>query len=95
MTKTELIRVQTKNIIELLENEFNAIDFDNDQGSYFTFSTNTFNGILRRNGFDVMLEETIELGPGFEEEQYNRRDQAIILERKINSRIQKYLNQTL
>ena len=37
MTKTELIRVQTKNIIELLENEFNAIDFDNDQGSYFTF----------------------------------------------------------
>lgn len=91
MTKTELIRVQTKNIIELLENEFNAIDFDNDQGSYFTFSTNTFNGSLTRNGFEVMLDETIELGPGFEEEQYNRRDQAIILEDKINSRIQKYL----
>ena len=42
MTKTELKKLQTQEIIELLESKFKAQNFDNDQGSYFTFNIGHF-----------------------------------------------------
>ena len=37
MTKREIKKQQTEAVIEMLQNKFGAKNFDNDQGSYFTF----------------------------------------------------------
>ena len=61
MTKRELKRQQTQVIIETLQDKFGAKNFDNDQGSYFTFNIGGFGGILMRNGFYVLINEAIKM----------------------------------
>ena len=92
MTKTELKRKQTKEIIELLESKFKATDFDNDQGSYFTFFVGHFEGSLMRRDFDVLMHDNMRMGPGFTDDEYAIRDAAIVIEDAINKEIQAYLN---
>ncbi len=92
MTKSELKKQQTKDVIELLQNEFGAKDFDNDQGSYFTFSIGEFEGSLMRRDFDVMMNDSMQMGPGFTDEEYAVRDAAIVLEDTINNKIKEFLN---
>ena len=92
MTKTELKRQQTKEIIELLESKFKATDFDNDQGSYFTFFVGHFEGSLMRRDFDVSMHDNMRMGPGFTDDEYAIRDAAIVIEDAINKEIQAYLN---
>lgn len=92
MTKTELKRQQTKEIIELLESKFKATDFDNDQGSYFTFFIGHFGGSLMRRDFDVSMHDNMRMGPGFTDDEYAIRDAAIVIEDAINKEIQAYLN---
>jgi|TARA_R110000782_G_scaffold11453_4_gene34813 hypothetical protein len=91
MTKTELKRQQTKEIIELLESKFKATDFDNDQGSYFTFSVGHFEGSLMRRDFEVTMHDNMRMGPGFTDEEYAIRDASIVLEDALNKEIQNYL----
>jgi len=91
MTKTELKKQQTQGVIELLENEFGATDFENDAGSYFTFFIGDFEGCLHRRDFDVMMNDSMAMGPGFTEEEYGIKDDAELLEDSINEAIQKYL----
>ena len=91
MTKRELKRQQTQAIIELLQNKFGAKNFDNDQGSYFTFDIGEFTGSLMRNRFDVMIHEAMKMGPGFTDEEYAIRDAAEVLEKAINKEIKNYL----
>ena len=92
MTKTELKRQQTKEIIELLESKFKATDFDNDQGSYFTFSIGHFEGSLMRRDFEVMMHDNMRMGPGFTQEDYDIRDAAEVLEDGLNKEIEYHLN---
>ena len=92
MTKTELKKLQTKEIIELLESKFKAENFDNDQGSYFTFNIGEFEGSLMRRDFDVMMHDSMRMGPGFTDDRYAIRDAAIVLEDAINEEIKSYLN---
>ena len=92
MTKTQLKKQQTKGIIELLESKFNATDFDNDAGSYFTFSIGRFEGSLMRSDFEVMMHDNIKMGPGFTDEEYSIRDAAIVLEDSINKAIGNFLD---
>jgi hypothetical protein len=92
MTKRELKRQQTQAIIELLQNKFGAKNFDNDQGSYFTFNIGEFQGQLMRNRFDVIIYEAMRMGPGFTQEEYDIRDAAEVLENAINKEIENYLN---
>ena len=92
MTKTELKRQQTKEIIELLESKFNATDFDNDAGSYFTFSIGHFEGSLMRRDFEVSMHDNMRMGPGFTDEEYSIRDAAIVLEDSINKAIGNFLD---
>ncbi len=89
MTKTELKRQQTKEVIELLENRFSAENFDNDAGSYFTFNIGDFSCALFRRDFSVSLYDTIPMGPGFTDEEYAVRDVAIVFEKAINKRIKR------
>ena len=91
MTKTELKKQQTQGVIELLENKFGATDFVNDAGSYFTFFVGEFEGCLQRRDFDVIMNDSMEMGPGFTDEEYDVRDAAIVLEDSINGTIQEYL----
>ena len=92
MTKTEIKKQQTKEIIELLESKFNATDFDNDEGSYFTFSIGHFEGSLMRRDFEVMMNDNIKMGPGFTDEEYSIRDASIVIEDAINKAIGNYLD---
>ena len=92
MTKTELKRQQTKAVIELLESKFNATNFDNDQGSYFTFNIGDFTGHLERRDFSVLIHEAMRMGPGFTQEEYDIRDAAEVLENGLNKEIEYYLN---
>ena len=92
MTKTELKRLQTKEIIELLESKFKSENFDNDQGSYFTFNIGEFTGHLERRDFSVMIHEAMRMGPGFTQKEYDIRDAAEVLESAVNKEIEKYLN---
>ena len=91
MTKTELKKQQTQGVIELLESKFGATDFENDEGSYFTFFIGDFEGSLMRRDFDVMMNDSMQMGPGFTKEEYDVRDAAIVLEDTINKTIQEYL----
>jgi len=92
MTKTELKKQQTREIIELLEKEFQATDFENDQGSYFTFFIGNLEGSLMRRDFDVSMYNNMRMGPGFTDKEYAIRDAAKVIEDEINKEIQKYLN---
>lgn len=92
MTKTELKRQQTKGVIELLKNKFNAKNFDNDEGSYFTFNIGDFTGHLERRDFSVLIHEAMRMGPGFTQEEYDIRDAAEVLENGLNKEIENYLN---
>ena len=92
MTKTELKRQQTKGVIELLKNKFNAENFDNDAGSYFTFNIGQFEGSLMRNRFDVAMHDNVNMGPGFTDEEYSIRDAANVLETSIQNAINVYLD---
>jgi hypothetical protein len=92
MTKTELKRQQTKAVIELLQNKFGATNFDNDQGSYFTFNIGDFTGHLERRDFSVLIHEAMRMGPGFTQEEYDIRDAAEVLEKILNNGIEYYLN---
>ncbi len=89
MTKTELKRQQTKEVIELLENLFSAENTDNDAGSHFAFNIGDFSCALFRRDFSVSLYDTIPMGPGFTDEQYAVRDAAIVFEKAINKRIKR------
>ncbi len=91
MTKTELKKQQTREVIELLEREFEATDFENDQGSYFTFFIGNLEGSLMRRDFDVSMYNNMRMGPGFTDEEYAIRDAAKAIEDEINKEIQKYL----
>tara|TARA_Y100000385_G_scaffold21871_1_gene21360 strand:+ start:270 stop:551 length:282 start_codon:yes stop_codon:yes gene_type:complete len=91
MTKTELKRLQTEEVIKLLESKFKAQNFDNDQGSYFTFNIGDFEGSLMRRDFEVMFNDTISMGPGFTDEEYAIRDAALVLEDSVNKEIKNYL----
>ena len=92
MTKTELKRQQTKGVIELLKNKFNAKNFDNDAGSYFTFNIGHFEGSLMRNRFEVAMHDNVNMGPGFTDEEYSIRDAANVLETSIQNAIDVYLD---
>ena len=92
MTKTEYKKQQTKGVIELLESKFNADNFDNDQGSYFTFNIGEFEGSLMRDRFEVMMENNIKMGSGFTKEEYDTRDASILLEETIQKAIDDYLD---
>ena len=88
MTKTEIKKIKIQKVIELLENKYNAVDFDNDAGSYFTFSIGKFEGSLMRNDFYVSFWESIKLGEGFTDEEYETHFEAVRLEDEINGEIQ-------
>ena len=88
MTKRELKRQQTQVIIETLQDKFGAKNFDNDQGSYFTFNIGEFGGSLMRDGFYVIINEAMKMGPGFTQKEYDIRDAAEVLEYGINKELE-------
>ena len=92
MTKTERKKQQTREVIQLLESQFKAKNFDNDEGSYFTFFIGDFEGSLYRRDFEVRMYDNMRMSEGFTDEEYAIRDAANLLEYSINKEIRNYLN---
>jgi len=86
-TKTQLKRDQIGAVIDTLIDEFKATNFDNDQGSYFTFNIGEFTGHLERRNFSVMINEAMRMGSGFTQQEYDIRDAAEVLENGINDEL--------
>ena len=86
-TKTQLRKDQTAMVIETLQDVFEATNFDNDQGSYFTFNIGGFTGSLERRDFSVFIHEAMRMGPGFTQKEYDIRDAAEVLENEINKEL--------
>ena len=86
-TKTQLRKDQTEVIIDTLIEDFKATNFDNDQGSYFTFNIGEFTGQLERRDFSVTIYEAMRMGPGFTQKEYDIRDAAEVLENGVNKEL--------
>ena len=90
--KTQLRKDQTKAVLSLLVEDFNAYSITNDDGARFDFYVDfkdaTFHGQLDRRGFDVCLFDSIKLhGDGFTAEERQHQANAVELEDKINREI--------
>ena len=90
--KTQLRKDQTKAVLSLLVEDFNAYSINNEDGArfdfYVDFKDETFHGQLDRRGFDVSLYDSIRLhGDGFTDEERQHQANAVELEDKINREI--------
>jgi len=90
--KTQLRKDQTKAVLSLLVEDFNAYSITNDDGArfdfYVDFKDETFHGQLDRRGFDVSLFDSIKLhGDGFTAEERQQQANAVEVEDKINREI--------
>lgn len=90
--KTQLRKDQTKAVLSLLVEDFNAYSIDNEDGArfdfYVDFKDGTFHGQLDRRGFDVCFYDSIRLhGDGFTTEEHQHQANAVELEDKINREI--------
>lgn len=91
--KTQLRKDQTKAVLSLLVEDFNAYNINNEDGArfdfYVDFEDETFHGQLDRRGFDVSFYDSIRLsGNGFTDEERQHQANSVELEDKINKEIQ-------
>ena len=86
-TKTQLKKDQTAMVIETLQDEFGAKNFDDEGHGYFTFNIGDFTGHLERRDFSVIIHEAMRMGPGFTEKEYDIRDAAEVLENGLNKEL--------
>lgn len=94
MNKTELKKLQVKEVLEMLENEFDAQIEDNGDGGRLDIDINGFHGQFSRRDLDVAFWDTTPLsGPGFNAKQIQRQKDAVALEDGVNGAIQERLKQ--
>ena len=92
MNKTEQKKFNTKNVIELLSNQFNAFDIEDSEGNgRIGFTIGKEMGEFHRRDFHVMMRNTIKMGSGFTQEEYASRARVVVLESNINLAIKKLL----
>lgn len=94
MNKTELKKLQVKEVLEMLENEFDAQIEDNGDGGRLDIDINGFHGQFSRRDLDVAFWDTTKLsGSGFSAKQIQRQKDAVALEAGVNGAIQERLKQ--
>ena len=94
MNKTELKKLQVKEVLEMLENEFGAQIKDNGDGGRLDIDINGFHGQFSRRDLDVAFWDTTKLsGGGWSKEQIQRQKDAVALEAGVNGAIQERLKQ--
>jgi hypothetical protein len=90
MTKTEEKRLKIKKFIELLENKYDAYDFDDGDGGRIVFAIDGKNkvqyGEFHRRDLEVCMHGNIRLaGNGWTEEDHADVEEAKELEYLLNS----------
>ena len=94
MNKTELKKLQVKEVLEMLENEFDAQIEDNGDGGRLDIDINGFHGQFSRRDLDVAFWDTTKLsGGGWSKEQIQHQKDAVTLVSGVNGAIQERLKQ--
>jgi len=89
MTKTEEKRLMTKAVIDLLENRFLASNIEDNDGGRMGFSIDDLEREFHRRDYEVIMLDNINLaGEGWTEEELNKRDRAIEMEKLLNRSIE-------
>ncbi len=88
MTKTEIKKQQTKSVIELLINQFNA-EVEDADGGRMDIIIGDLHGQFSRRDFDVAMFDSIGLHnpQDFPTEVVDRHKRAVALEDKLNKAI--------
>ena len=92
MTKKEQQQINTQNVISLLKNKFNATAIEDGDGGRMNFMIGEFDGEFHRRDFGVIFWDSIAIGSGFTQEEYDIREAACVLEDEINKSIKEILS---
>jgi hypothetical protein len=93
MTKTELKKLQTKSVIKMLIEEYNAYHIYDEMGGRIAFNIDTHSGDTlqceyHRSNQDVAIYENVKLsGDGWTEEDKRKAMEAKILEGELQGKI--------
>jgi len=87
MTRTEQNRINTIKVIELLETQFNATNIEDTDGGRIGFTVGGFDGEFHRRDYEVLMFDSMKMGKGFTQEQYDIRSTVVTIEDLINESI--------
>lgn len=97
MTKTEIKKQQFREVIKMLENDFNIYNIDDEMGGRIVFcidyGKHTFTGEYHRSYNDISITQNINLvGGGWELDDIYKASEAKILETTLQGSVDKIIN---
>ena len=101
MTKTELNKLTTKSVMEMLINKYNAYNIEDEMGGRISFFIdskldNTFQCEYQRSYHDVAIYENVKLsGNGWSVDDINKAAEADVYERELNNEIKTIMQSIL
>jgi hypothetical protein len=101
MTKTELQKLQTKAVMEMLINKYNAYNIDDEMGGRISFFIdskldNTFQCEYHRSYQDISIRENVKLaGKGWSVDDINKAAEADQYETLLNKEVKSITTQDL
>jgi hypothetical protein len=101
MTKTELQKLQTKAVMEMLINKYNAYNIDDEMGGRISFFIdskldNTFQCEYHRSYQDISIRENVKLaGKGWSVDDINKAAEADQYETLLNKEVKSITTQNL
>ena len=101
MTKTELKKAQTKSVMEMLINKYNAYNIEDEMGGRILFYIdskldNTFQCEYHRSYQDISIEQNVKLtGNGWSVDEINEAAEADQYETLLNKEVETILKQDL
>ena len=101
MTKTELQKLQTKAVMEMLINKYNAYNIDDEMGGRISFFIdskldNTFQCEYHRSYQDISIRENVKLsGNGWSVDDINKAAEADQYETLLNKEVKSITTQDL
>tara|TARA_R110000823_G_scaffold90703_1_gene200254 strand:+ start:281 stop:592 length:312 start_codon:yes stop_codon:yes gene_type:complete len=93
MTKTELNKLTTKSVMEMLINKYNAYNIEDEMGGRISFFIdskldNTFQCEYHRSYQDISICENVKLsGGGWSVNDINKASEADVYERELNNEV--------
>lgn len=101
MTKRELNKLQTKSVIEMLINKYNAYSIEDEMGGRILFYIdskldNTFHCEYHRSYQNISIHENVKLsGNGWSVDDINKAAEADVYEKKLNKEVKTIVQSVL
>lgn len=101
MTKRELNKLQTKSVMEMLINKYNAYNIEDEMGGRILFYIdskldNTFQCEYHRSYHDISIHENVKLsGNGWSVDDINKAAEADVYEKKLNKEVKTIMQSVL